>query len=224
MIQEKRINENNKINRNKKLKKNIQIGAIALCACAFLGVNGYMYSQGLEATEQATDVVRSINEEHEKSIEALSSATEHIDDLNSEVEELQEENENLRQEVARLREVSRGSSRGTSVEVTAYTLSEASCGKGAGHPAYGRTATGMNLAGHTLESARAIAVDPKIIPLGSKVRLHFNDADMQRYNGIYTAVDTGGAISGNRIDLFAGEGAESLAMHIGRRTAKLEIL
>lgn len=221
MIQEKRIN---KINKNKKLKKNIQIGAIALCACAFWGGNGYIYSQGLKATEQATNVIRSVNEEHEKNIEALSKATKHINDLNSEVKELQNENEDLRREVARLREVSRGSSRGMSVEVTAYTLSEASCGKGAGHPAYGRTATGMNLAGHTLESARAIAVDPRIIPLGSKVRLHFSDADMQRYNGIYTAVDTGGAISGNRIDLFAGEGAESLAMHIGRRTAKLEIL
>ena len=221
MIQEKRIN---KINKNKKLKKNIQIGAIALCACAFLGANGYMYSQGMKATEQATNVVRSVNEEHEKNIEAFQSAENHINNLNSEVEELQKENENLRQEVARLREVSRGSSRGMSVEVTAYTLSEASCGKGAGHPAYGKTATGVNLAGHTLESARAIAVDPRIIPLGSKVRLHFSDADMQKYNGIYTAVDTGGAISGNRIDLFAGEGAENLAMHIGRRIAKLEIL
>ena len=71
MIQEKRIN---KINKNKKLKKNIQIGAIALCACAFLGANGYIYSQGMKATEQATHVVRSVTEEHEKNIEAFQSA------------------------------------------------------------------------------------------------------------------------------------------------------
>lgn len=143
---------------------------------------------------------------------------------------LYKENQKLNEKVKSLsREVKRGDSGvpmtdGISVEVTAYTLSEASCNKGTNHPAYGRTATGRNLAGQTLESARAIAVDPRVIPLGSRVRIHFKDKDMQRYDGVYTAVDTGGAIQGNRIDLFAGEGAERLAMHIGRRQALIQLV
>ena len=155
----------------------------------------------------------------------LEKTAETIDAVEDAANQLYQENQKLNKKVESLnREVSRGSSGGMSVEVTAYTLSESSCGKGAAHPAYGLTASGRNLAGQSLESARAIAVDPRVIPLGSKVRLEFKDKDMQRYNGVYTAVDTGGAIKGNRIDLFAGEGAESLAMHIGRRQAVIQML
>lgn len=50
-----------------------------------------------------------------------------------------------------------------------------------------------------------IAVDPKVIPLGSKVYLSFQDDDYKRYNGVYTARDTGGAIKGNKIDLYMGD-------------------
>ncbi len=42
-----------------------------------------------------------------------------------------------------------------------------------------------------------IAVDPKIIPLGSRVYIQFSDG-----HGVYAiAEDTGGAIKGNRIDI-----------------------
>lgn len=42
-----------------------------------------------------------------------------------------------------------------------------------------------------------IAVDPKVIPLGSKLYIEFPDG-----NGMYgVAEDTGGAIKGNRIDI-----------------------
>ena len=155
-----------------------------------------------------------------------------LDNANAQLARLEEANSVLLQEKKELqyklesmrREVSRGYSRALDVEVTAYDLSESSCDKGVSHPAYGLTANGTNLAGHTLESARAIAVDPDIIPLGSKVRLIFKDEDMQQYNGVYTACDTGGAINGNRIDLFAGEGAHELAMRIGRRQAVAQVL
>ena len=148
----------------------------------------------------------------------LDSRQRQMDELKSTHETTQKKVEDIR------REVSRGYSRGMDVVVTAYDLSEASCDKGPSHPAYGLTATGKSLAGHTLESARAIAVDPNVIPLGSKVRIKVKDADMQQYNGIYTASDTGGAIRGNRIDLFAGEGAHDLAMRIGRRHAVAVVL
>lgn len=109
------------------------------------------------------------------------------------------------------------------VTVTAYDLSVQSCGKAKGHPQYGKTATGRDLRGHTLQSARAIAVDPRVIPLGTSVRLEFNDPEVKQFDGVYTACDTGGAIKGNRIDLYVGEDNKQLAYAIGRRQATVYI-
>lgn len=47
---------------------------------------------------------------------------------------------------------------------------------------------------------RTIAVDPKVIPLGSKVEINGN---------VYIAEDTGGAIKGNRIDVCVASHAEA---------------
>jgi 3D (Asp-Asp-Asp) domain-containing protein len=70
---------------------------------------------------------------------------------------------------------------------------------------YGSTATGFNLAGHTWRSARVIAVDRRIIPLGSIVLVNFKDPAYKKYNGIFTARDVGGAIKGKKIDFFIGD-------------------
>lgn len=177
------------------------------------------------AADKRGNEIKAIKQQADINSEAIGMMTEQLDDVQQQLDELKETHESTQQKVEDIRrEVSRGYSRSMDVVVTAYDLSEASCGKGESHPSYGITATGRSLAGHTLESARAIAVDPSVIPLGSKVRIKFKDADMQQYNGIYTACDTGGAISGNRIDLFAGEGARSLAMKIGRRQAVAVVL
>ena len=125
-------------------------------------------------------------------------------------------------------EASRAERNSINVIVTAYDLSVQSCGKYPSDPAYGITATGTDLSGHTLHSARAIAVDPNVIPLGSKVRIRFYDESLSYLNGIYRAVDTGGAIKGNRVDLFFGD-TQSVepsreALSFGRREAKLTIL
>lgn len=126
------------------------------------------------------------------------------------------------------KEVSRSMERLFRCTITGYDLSVQSCGKTESHPEYGVTATGSDLSGHTLYSARAIAVDPDVIPLGSKVRIKFDNKEMSRYNGIYTAVDTGSAITGNRIDLFFGDfGSGSVsqeALEFGVQTALVEII
>jgi len=70
------------------------------------------------------------------------------------------------------------------VKATAYTASCEGCS--------GTTATGVDLKANP--DAKVIAVDPKVIPLGSKVYV-------EGY-GVATAADTGGAIKGNRIDVF----------------------
>lgn len=62
-----------------------------------------------------------------------------------------------------------------------------------------------------------IAADPKVLPLGSVVRI-----DAGSYSGIYTVMDTGGAIRGQRIDMFLPTRAE--AIRFGSRRIKVEIL
>lgn len=110
--------------------------------------------------------------------------------------------------------------------ITAYDLSYQSCQKLPDHPSYGVTASGVSLKDHTRESAMAIAVDPNVIPLGSKVLIQF-PGERSKYNGVYTAVDTGGAINGNRIDIFFGDEKENVsqeALEFGRSSAKVQVL
>lgn len=52
-----------------------------------------------------------------------------------------------------------------------------------------------------MQAGRTIAVDPRVIPLGSKVRMNGRE---------YVAEDTGGAIKGKRIDLFVGSHSETM--------------
>ncbi|MEY8349361.1 cell wall-binding protein EntA [Bacillus cereus] len=96
------------------------------------------------------------------------------------------------------------------VEATAYTAHPSENGGTYG----GRVLTAM---GHDLTAnpnMKMIAVDPKVIPLGSKVWV-------EGY-GEAIAGDTGGAIKGNRIDVLVG--SDSAANKWGRKTVKVKIL
>ena len=81
-----------------------------------------------------------------------------------------------------------------SMRATAYTNSFEDCGKNPGDPGYGITYTGM--------TARTgiIAVDPKVIPLGSKLYVEI-PGPAPDY-GFAIAGDIGSAIKGDLIDLF----------------------
>ncbi|MGE7675279.1 LysM peptidoglycan-binding domain-containing protein [Lysinibacillus sp. NPDC094403] len=90
------------------------------------------------------------------------------------------------------------------VEASAYTASCEGCS--------GITATGINL--KTNPNAKVISVDPTIIPLGSKVYV-------EGY-GEAIAGDTGGAIKGNRIDVFFP--SQQDAINFGVKQLKVTIL
>ncbi|WP_409301092.1 LysM peptidoglycan-binding domain-containing protein [Peribacillus sp. SCS-155] len=76
----------------------------------------------------------------------------------------------------------------------------------------GVTATGVDLRANP--DAKVIAVDPSVIPLGTKVYV-------EGY-GYATAQDTGGAIKGNKIDLFFADKQD--ALNWGRRQVTVKIL
>ncbi len=90
------------------------------------------------------------------------------------------------------------------VEATAYTANCAGCS--------GTTATGVDLKANP--NQKVIAVDPSVIPLGSKVYV-------EGY-GEAVAADTGGAIKGNRIDVFVP--SESDAQQFGRKSVKITVM
>ncbi len=100
------------------------------------------------------------------------------------------------------------------MNASAYDLSFESCGKRPGDKYYGITATG------TQARPGVVAVDPKVIPLGSK--LYIETMDGKGSYGYASAEDKGGAIKGNRIDLFYANRSDALSF--GRRQVKVFIL
>ncbi|WP_090749981.1 G5 and 3D domain-containing protein [Mesobacillus persicus] len=90
------------------------------------------------------------------------------------------------------------------VRSTAYTANCNGCS--------GITATGVNLKANP--NAKVIAVDPSVIPLGTKVYV-------EGY-GYATASDTGSAIKGNKIDVFFP--SKSQAYRWGNRQVKIKVL
>lgn len=90
------------------------------------------------------------------------------------------------------------------VEATAYTANCAGCS--------GVTATGIDL--NANPNQKVIAVDPSVIPLGSRVYV-------EGY-GEAIAGDTGGAINGNKVDLYMQSHGD--AVSFGRKTINVTIL
>ncbi|MEB4871763.1 3D domain-containing protein, partial [Priestia megaterium] len=108
------------------------------------------------------------------------------------------------QQQAQQQQQQQASGKSMTVEATAYTANCAGCS--------GTTATGVNLKSNP--NQRVIAVDPSVIPLGSKVYV-------EGY-GQAVAADTGGAIKGNRIDVFVS--SDSAAQDWGRRSVKITVI
>lgn len=94
---------------------------------------------------------------------------------------------------------------------TAYCLCKKCCGKNPDHPAYGVTASGYKITPGIQE--KIVAIDPSVVRLGSTVYVQ-NISGKADY-GYALAADTGGAIKGNRIDLYIDDHKEALKVGTG---------
>jgi len=94
---------------------------------------------------------------------------------------------------------------------TAYTADCEGC--------IGITKTGIDVRNTIYhENKRVIAVDPRVIPLGTTLEIRL--ADGTTFDAI--AVDTGGAIKGARIDVLVEKKED--ALEFGRQDVKVRIL
>lgn len=93
----------------------------------------------------------------------------------------------------------------SNVTLTAYSAGASHTGKNADHPQYGITASGKRA-----EEGRTIAVDPGVIPLGTWVYIEGI--------GFRRAEDTGGAVKGNKIDVYYED--DRSAVNFGMKRSK----
>jgi 3D (Asp-Asp-Asp) domain-containing protein len=83
-------------------------------------------------------------------------------------------------------------------------------------------ATAYSIEGETANGDQTrkgiVAADPKILPLGSRIRVH----DAGAYSGEYTVSDTGRAVKGREIDIYLPNDRE--AKEFGRKTVRVELI
>ena len=159
--------------------------------------------------------IENLGFELEKAKQVNTSLTSQKETLIDKLDELRKQNESQDAQIKKLSEkekkkvsVSRsnGNEKGKTIVVTA-TAYTAYC-KGCS----GVTATGIDLRKNA--HLKVIAVDPNVIPLGSKVYV-------EGY-GYAIAGDTGGAIKGSKIDLFMPNYSD--AIDFGRKKVQVKIL
>ncbi len=101
---------------------------------------------------------------------------------------------------------------------TAYCLCKKCCGKLPSDPNYGCTASGIKIVPGT--GMKVIAVDPKVIPLGTKV--YVDGLNGAWDYGYAIAADTGSAIKNLKIDLYMDTHEDALSW--GRRSVNIYVV
>ncbi len=100
------------------------------------------------------------------------------------------------------------------MKATAYTTSFEECNKTDDHPAYGITYSGIPV------RKGIIAVDPKVIPLGTKV--YIQTVGRGEDYGFSLAADIGTGVNGYKVDLYMED--KSTALQWGIRNVRVYIL
>ena len=83
-------------------------------------------------------------------------------------------------------------------------------------------ATAYSIEGTTAAGTKArkgiVAADPKVLPLGTRIRVH----GAGRHSGEYVVRDTGPAIKGREIDVYIANDRE--AKRFGRKSVQVEVV
>lgn len=83
-------------------------------------------------------------------------------------------------------------------------------------------ATAYSIEGRTKSGKQTrqgiVAADPKVLPIGSRIRVNGAGA----YSGVYTVADTGRAIKGHEIDIYIAD--DAAARRFGRQSVEVEVL
>jgi 3D (Asp-Asp-Asp) domain-containing protein len=123
--------------------------------------------------------------------------------------------------LAALADNAEGVSASTLGELTATVKESEQAIKPAASPPSPYLATAYSLRGRTASgravSKGVIAADPRLLPLGSHVRI-----EAGLYSGDYLVADTGGSVRGRRVDIWTPTTRE--AVRFGRRRVKLTVL
>lgn len=158
--------------------------------------------------ETKTEKLKLNEKSKEKLKEDLNKAKEKINEKDNRIENLDDKVEKLKKELNKY-----DSLRKLNVVATAYDAFCDTCGQWGGI-----TATGYDISNTVYKNGyRVIAVDPRVIPLNSLV---YVESKKKSFVGI--AIDTGGAIKGNRIDILMNSRSEAYAY--GVQDAKVTIL
>lgn len=91
------------------------------------------------------------------------------------------------------------------------SVSEAKSFRATAYCLKGRTASGRNV------SRGIVAADTRILPLGTRIQISGG-----AYSGTYTVADTGGAVRGNKVDIWVPSCSE--ANRFGRRNVMVSVL
>lgn len=178
-----------------------------LIALAALGVSMLIAPSAFAYKVKSGDTMSEIAEDHKITLHELSKANPQIKNIDliyvDQIINIPGEKEQTNKVQTKVENTNNSSYKTMTVEATAYTAYCKGCS--------GITAIGIDLRSNP--NQKVIAVDPKVIPLGAKVYV-------EGY-GYAIAGDTGGAIKGNKIDLFIPNLSE--ALEFGRRNIQIKV-
>lgn len=197
-------------------KKNIVL-TIIIFIIALSSLGSWRYAQVfIEENEQIKEElleIKSINGDLEKKVAVIKDKNKDLSEKNKlekeKAEKLRKQNESLKQN-----NTTRGSNSKRKVasngkfetyEATHYCACKKCCGP---------NAKGMTRTGTKVKEGRTIAVDPNVIPLGSKVEI--------KGYGTFIAEDTGSAIKGKIVDIYVG--SHDRAKNLGRKEVEVRIV
>lgn len=162
-------------------------------------------------TSRGTNIKREVNKEDEKTVEKEVVAEKPIEEKKSENREEVTIKEEILVPPTEYKEV-------IEAKATAYCLCKKCCGKSETHPEYGITASGLRIVPGT--NMKVIAVDPKVIPLGTKV--YVEGVNGAKDYGYAVAADTGSAIKNLKIDLYMD--SHQTTLNWGVKNVKVYVL